>query len=90
MMLFFQVMHKLLFVLLVVCVYHTVSDIIQDNEWQAWKIFHQKSYQSADKEHSRYAIWKENLKIIQLHNSKKLSYKMEMNHLGDMVGIIFI
>lgn len=86
----FQTMHRLLTltILLVACVYHTMSDIIQDNDWQAWKVFHQKNYQTTDEEHLRYAIWKENLKIIQHHNSKKSSFRMAMNHLGDMVCFI--
>ena len=60
--------------------------LIKDNAWHAWKEFHEKKYESDDEEHLRYTIWNENLKYISKHNSEGNSkFRLEMNHLGDMV-----
>ena len=60
--------------------------LIKDNAWHAWKKFHEKKYESDDEEHLRYTIWNENLKYIIKHNSEGNStFRLEMNHLGDMV-----
>lgn len=60
--------------------------LIRDNAWHAWKQFHDKKYESDDEEHLRYTIWNENLKYIKKHNAEGNSkFRLEMNHLGDMV-----
>ena len=65
--------------------------LIKDNAWQAWKQFHNKKYESDDEESLRYTIWQENHKAILRHNTDtKSTYKMAMNHLGDMVRNHFI
>ena len=70
----------------------TLSDLlIKDNAWHAWKEYYNKIYASDDEESLRFSIWINNLKMINQHNSdKSKSFTMEMNHLGDMVYILFI
>lgn len=70
-----------------------LSDLlIKDDAWQAWKQFHNKKYESDDEESLRYTIWHENHKAILRHNTDNThsTYKMAMNHLGDMVCNHFI
>ena len=71
--------------ILLVCVSSVLSELIQDQNWQAGKLFHGKKYESFDEEHLRYTIWNENLKAIERHNEGSHSYKLAMNHLGDWV-----
>ena len=80
--------HLTLALVVSVCCSVVLSDLlIKDNAWQVWKQFHGKKYESDDEESLRYTIWNENLKIIQRHNSEGHStFKMNMNHLGDMVS----
>lgn len=60
--------------------------LVKDNAWHAWKLFHNKKYESDDDESLRYTIWNENLKSILKHNTDGNSkFKLQMNHLGDMV-----
>lgn len=35
--------------------------------WQEWKTFYGKTYESEDINSARFAVWKENLKVIQLY-----------------------
>lgn len=61
------------------------SSIIPDPEWHVWKKIHSKSYERFEEEHLRYVIWNENMKMIKTHNHEgKHSYKLAMNHLGDL------
>jgi len=53
-------------------------------QWQAWKSFHVKNYNTDSEEVLRKAIWKDNLKKITQHNSEGHSYTLAMNHLGDL------
>lgn len=73
--------------LVALCCSAALSDLlIKDNAWQAWKQFHNKNYESDDEESLRYTIWVENEKIIEQHNAdNRNTFKMAMNHLGDMV-----
>ena len=65
--------------------------LIKDNAWHAWKHYHNKMYTSDDEESLRYTIWNNNLKKINQHNSEmSKAFVMEMNHLGDMVYILFL
>lgn len=34
-----------------------------EEQWQAWKSFHDKSYQTDTEEQARYAIWRDNLRV---------------------------
>jgi len=51
--------------------------------WQEWKSFYGKTYESEAVNSARFAVWKNNLKFIQQHNSKGHSYSLTMNELGD-------
>jgi len=85
-------MAHLTFLLVVSFTFGALSGLlIKDNAWHAWKEYYNKIYASDDEESLRYSIWINNLKMISQHNSdKSKSFTMEMNHLGDMVYILFI
>ncbi|XP_078367909.1 cathepsin L-like [Oculina patagonica] len=53
-------------------------------QWQAWKTFHAKKYETDTEETARYAIWRDNLRKIQQHNSEGHSYTLAMNQFGDL------
>ncbi|XP_020631218.1 cathepsin L1-like [Orbicella faveolata] len=53
-------------------------------QWQAWKTFHGKQYETDTEEEARYAIWRDNLRKIQQHNSEGHSYTLAMNQFGDL------
>lgn len=53
-------------------------------QWQAWKTFHNKQYETDTEEGARYAIWRDNLRKIQQHNSEGHSYTLAMNQFGDL------
>ena len=77
--------------LLVIVFASTTLSLIKDNAWHAWKEYYNKIYTSDDEESLRYTIWINNLKKINQHNSDmSKSFTMGMNHLGDMVYILFI
>jgi len=80
--------HLTVSLVVALCCSVALSDLlIKDSTWQAWKLFHNKKYESVDEESLRYTIWNENLKIIQRHNAdKQSSFSMQMNHLGDMTS----
>ncbi|XP_067410660.1 procathepsin L-like [Emydura macquarii macquarii] len=55
--------------------------------WRGWKSFHAKEYPE-EEEAFRRAVWEKNLQRIEHHNLEsslgKHSYRLEMNHLGDL------
>ncbi|KAL9976056.1 hypothetical protein ACROYT_G013291 [Oculina patagonica] len=53
-------------------------------QWQAWKTLHAKKYATDTEEAARYAIWRDNLRKIQQHNSEGHSYTLAMNQFGDL------
>ncbi|KAL9976060.1 hypothetical protein ACROYT_G013303 [Oculina patagonica] len=53
-------------------------------QWQAWKTFHAKKYETDTEEAARYAIWRDNLRKVQQHNSEGHSYTLAMNKFGDL------
>lgn len=79
--------HLTLTLLMTLCFSAALSKLlINDSQWHAWKEFHDKKYESDDEESLRYTIWNENLKYIKRHNADGNSkFKLQMNHLGDMV-----
>ncbi|XP_073233311.1 procathepsin L-like [Porites lutea] len=53
-------------------------------QWQAWKTFYDKKYSTDTEEEARYAIWRDNLRKVQQHNSEGHSYTLAMNQFGDL------
>ncbi|CAM9402554.1 unnamed protein product [Lampetra fluviatilis] len=66
-----------------------IHDPMLDEEWGLWKDFHQKLYEPRQ-ESWRRMIWEKNLNKIKIHNLEhslgKHSWRMEMNHFGDMTN----
>lgn len=52
--------------------------------WQEWKSFYGKSYKSDILDTGHFAVWKNNLELIQKHNSEGRSYSLAMNEFGDL------
>lgn len=42
-------------------------------QWQAWKTFHGKQYETDTQEAARYAIWRDNLRVCKLKMLHKFS-----------------
>uniref|UniRef100_A0A3P8SM43 Zgc:174153 n=1 Tax=Amphiprion percula TaxID=161767 RepID=A0A3P8SM43_AMPPE len=81
---------------LVVCLSSALSapslDPQLDDHWDLWKSWHSKKYHERE-EGWRRMVWEKNLKKIELHNLDhsmgKHSYRLGMNHFGDMVRLRF-
>ncbi|XP_027405973.1 cathepsin L1 [Bos indicus x Bos taurus] len=60
-----------------------------DTQWKSWKATHRKPY-DLNEEGWRKAVWKKNMKMIELHNQEysqgKHSFSMAMNAFGDMTN----
>jgi cathepsin L len=58
-------------------------------EWEGWKMVHQKNYTSPEEEKFRLKIFMENKQRIARHNNRYMkghhAYKLEMNHYGDLL-----
>merc|ERR1711963_167986 len=63
-------------------------------EWEGWKLVHQKQYDSIEEEKFRMKIFMENKQRIAKHNTRYFqghhSYKLEMNHYGDLFMTFFL
>ena len=58
-----------------------------EDEWTLWKTRYGKKYNTAAEEAVRQAIWVENYKKVEYHNSAgEYSYELEMNGFADMVS----
>ncbi|XP_060537677.1 procathepsin L-like [Pantherophis guttatus] len=68
----------------------TALDPTLEGTWRDWKATHSKEYELEEEESYRRAVWEENLQMIQDHNQEadqgKHSYKLGMNHFGDMTN----
>lgn len=58
--------------------------IVNCDEFENWSDKYSKSYFSLTEKYNKKAIWLENLKFIEHHNSRNLGYVLEMNEYGDM------
>ncbi|NXC03329.1 CATL1 protein, partial [Orthonyx spaldingii] len=65
----------------------TALDPALEEAWQGWKSLHAKEY-PREAEAVRREIWEQNLRHIQRHNQEesqgKHSYRLAMNHFGDL------
>ena len=64
----------------------TLSYCSSVDEWQRWKLNYEKVYQTDEEDSYRRGIWQQNYRLIQMHNSANLSYKLELNHFADLVS----
>lgn len=57
-------------------------------EWNAWKGYHGKSYQSDKEEIEKHIVWLSNKEYVDQHNANAhiFGFKLDLNHLGDMVS----
>ncbi|XP_056380569.1 procathepsin L isoform X4 [Hyla sarda] len=64
-----------------------MSDPVLDASWQQYLSFYSKSYNTKEAGWRR-MVWEKNLKTIEMHNMEyvmgKHTYKLGMNHFGDM------
>lgn len=62
--------------------------LLYEEKWSLWKGEHKVAYENEEEEQKRYSIWLENMKYIDNHNSKNLSYTLRMNQFGDLVRLL--
>ncbi|KAL2080013.1 hypothetical protein ACEWY4_023806 [Coilia grayii] len=79
--------------LLVVLFCGTTAALIDpylDEHWLNWKVTHGKFYQHKIEEHMRRSIWEGHFNMIEQHNMQASlgvhTYKLGMNHLGDLAA----
>nr|AFK11198.1 cathepsin L1 [Callorhinchus milii] len=64
------------------------SKFNSDAKWSMWKVTHRKQYANLVEETNRRIIWQANLQEIKTHNMeykrRRVSFKMGMNHFGDL------
>ena len=54
------------FIAFVLCLAFANGHILQteyEQQWQAWKTFYEKKYNTDTEEEARYAIWRDNLRV---------------------------
>ncbi|XP_025026403.1 cathepsin L1-like isoform X1 [Python bivittatus] len=68
----------------------TALDPSLEGTWRDWKATHSKEYIKQEEESFRRAVWEENLRMIQDHNTQadlgKHTYRLGMNHFGDLTN----
>lgn len=53
--------------------------------FEAWKAMHGKKY-GADQNHYRFETYKSNVKLIEAHNAKKMSFTLAENKFADLTS----
>ena len=70
--------------------YAKVPSASINDEWEAWKLTHSKSYSDSKEESFRKNIYMDNKALIDHHNKMAdkghFTFHMKMNHFGDMVS----
>ncbi|KAM6463644.1 procathepsin L-like isoform 2-T3 [Liasis olivaceus] len=68
--------------------FSTALDPTLEGTWRDWKATHSKEYIEQEEEAFRRAVWEENLRMIEDHNTQadlgKHTYWLGMNHFGDL------
>ena len=59
-------------------------------KWHLWKERHNKVYLNESEEASRKQTWLRNLLKISDHNSRNVTFVMELNQFADLVSIALI
>ena len=79
-------------IVLVVTAVSLIAAAELSEEWNHWKQYHRKKYDSENTEIERKAIWLANKNYIDEHNSKAddLGYTLAMNMFGDLVSFFFV
>lgn len=56
-------------------------------EWNTWKGYHGKSYQSDREEIEKHIVWLSNKEYVDQHNANAhiFGFNLDLNHMGDMV-----
>ena len=72
----------------------TIFDTKLESEWEQYKTFHNKAYETKAQESYRRMIWERNLKKVEAHNNEanqgKHTYRQKMNQFGDLVSCAFL
>ena len=45
-------------------------------QWQAWKTFHDKKYETDTEEEARYAIWRDNLRVCNVLKMMPINFRL--------------
>jgi len=60
------------------------------HQFMSWTKLHKRNYRSEREFLSRFQIWDEAMNKIEKHNSEEHSYKLAMNHFGDLTHSEFL
>ena len=61
------------------------QELSVNQQWQVWKKDHKRLFATEEEETRRFGIWRDNLAAIEEHNGLNSSFKLKMNHFGDLV-----
>lgn len=77
-------MHHWIFI----CLLALVQGISQEEQWESWKIVHQKFYAGHSEETLRRRIWQDNLAKIEDHNRQvgTANFSLGINQFADLVS----
>lgn len=80
---FLRMHHWILFSLLAL-----VQGISLEEQWESWKVVHQKFYAAHSEETLRRRIWEDNLAKIQDHNGRagETNFSLGINRFADLVS----